>query len=158
MAMDDEVLDLKDSRTHDNLKAAFSSDAQGACRYAFFATRAENEGLIELAQLFRGAAQGLSTHAQGHLGFLTQVGDPQTGASVLGCEGQLRSAIERESYGFETMYSGFARTAREEGFDRVADWFEAMARAGRHQARALRRALDELQRGDLDEPGGAGED
>jgi rubrerythrin len=143
---DPQAPDLKESRTFDNLKAAFAADSQAASRYAYFAMRADVEGHDALAQSFRGAARAGETVLLGHLDFLRAVADPQTGLPIGGSEHNLLSAIERETYAAEILYTGFARTAREEGFDQVADWFTTLARAGQTRARAMQRALDGLRR------------
>ena len=143
---DQQAPDLKESRTFDNLKAAFAADSQAASRYTFFATRAEVEGHDELAQSFRGAAKAGETVVLGHLEYLRAVADPQTGLPIGASEQNLLSAIERETYAAEILFTGFARTAREEGFDQVAEWFTTLSRAGQTRARALQRALDMLRK------------
>ncbi len=137
--------DLKESRTFDNLKAAFAADAQALGRSAFFATRADVEGQDEAGQAFRNAARAGETVLLGHLEFLRAVADPQTGLPIGTSEQNLLSAIERETYAAEILYAGFARTAREEGFDQVAEWFATLSRAGQARARSLQRTLDALR-------------
>jgi rubrerythrin len=142
---DSQVPDLKESRTFDNLKAAFAADAQAAGRYAYFAARADVEGHDEVAQTFRAAARAGETVAVGHMDFLRSVADPQTGLPIGASEQNLLSAIERETYAAEILFAGFARTAREEGFDQVAEWFTSLARGGEVRARTLQRVLDALR-------------
>jgi rubrerythrin len=141
----DPAVELKESRTYDNLKAAFAADAQAAARYAYFAQRAELEGHDEVATSFRAAARAGETVVGGHLEFLRAVADPQTGLPIGASEQNLLAAIERETYAAEILFAGFARTAREEGFDQVADWFTTLSQAGQARARALQRALDALR-------------
>lgn len=141
---DAQAPDLKESRTFDNLKAAFAADAQALGRYAYFASRADVEGQDEAGQAFRRAARADETVLLGHLEYLRAVADPQTGLPIGTSEQNLLSAIERETYAAEILYAGFARTAREEGFDQVADWFATLSRAGQARARALQRTLDAL--------------
>ena len=140
MASQDE-LELRDSKTWENLRTAFSSSSMDAARYGWFATRADLEGELDLATLFRAAAQGEAQECQGHLDFLREVGDPQTRAPIGTSEQNLKAAINRAVYEVETLYVGFARTAREEGFDAVAEWFEGLVRAGRRRLERLRSAL-----------------
>lgn len=142
---DAQAPDLKESRTFDNLKAAFAADAQALGRYAYFASRADVEGQDEAGQAFRRAARADETVLLGHLEYLRAVADPQTGLPIGTSEQNLLSAIERETYAAEILYAGFARTAREEGFDQVADWFATLSRAGQARARALQRTLDALR-------------
>ncbi|MEZ6185003.1 MAG: rubrerythrin family protein [Planctomycetota bacterium] len=119
--------DLRDSRTFENLKAAFAADCQDVARYRYFANRADLEGQLECSLMFRAAVEGQGTRTLGHLDFLSAVSDPVTRVSIGTNEQNLRAAISRTTYEAETMYVNFAKTAREEGFDAVADWFETLA-------------------------------
>jgi len=126
--------ELKDSKTHGNLKEAFAGESQANRRYLYFAQKADIEGYPDVAALFRSVAEGETGHAFGHLDFLAEVGDPVIGVAVGDTEDNLKSAIEGETYEYTEMYPGFARTAREEGFDNVAEWFETLAKAERSHA------------------------
>ena len=125
---------LKNSQTHENLKAAFAGESQANRRYLYFAQKADIEGYPDVAALFRSVAEGETGHAFGHFDFLAEVGDPVTGVSVGDTEDNLKSAIEGETYEYTEMYPGFARTARDEGFDDVAEWFETLAKAEKSHA------------------------
>ena len=125
---------LKDTKTHDNLKEAFASESQANRRYLYFAQKADVEGYPDVAALFRSVAEGETGHAFGHLDFLADVGDPVTGVGVGDTEDNLKSAIEAETYEYTEMYPGFAKTAREEGFDDIAEWFESVAKAEKSHA------------------------
>ncbi len=109
---------LKDSKTEANLKEAFAGESQANRRYLYFAQKADVEGYPDVAALFRSVAEGETGHAFGHFDFLREVGDPVTGVPVGPTEDNLKSAIEGETYEYSEMYPGFARTARDEGFDR----------------------------------------
>lgn len=137
---DNDELELRESKTWENLRSAFASACMDAARYGWFATRADLEGELELAALFRAAAQSEAQQSQGHLDFLREVGDPQTRAPIGTSEQNLKAAINRATYETETLWTGFGRTAREEGFDAVADWFEALVRAGRRRLELLQNA------------------
>ena len=126
--------DLNDSKTHENLKEAFARESQANRRYLYFAQMADVEGYPDVAALFRSVAEGETGHAFGHLDFLAEVGDPVTGVAVGETEDNLRSAIEGDTYEYTEMYPGFAKTAREEGFDSIAEWFETLARAEKSHA------------------------
>ncbi len=121
--------ELKGTNTHDNLKAAFAAESQANRRYLYFAHKADIEGYPDVAALFRSVAEEQTGHAFGHFDFLAEVGDPVTGAAVGDTEDNLKSAIEGETYEYTEMYPDFARTARAEGFDQVAEWFETIAKA-----------------------------
>ncbi len=121
--------ELKGTNTHDNLKVAFAAESQANRRYLYFAHKADIEGYPNVAALFRSVAEEQTGHAFGHFDFLAEVGDPVTGVAVGDTEDNLKAAIEGETYEYTEMYPRFARTARAEGFDQVAEWFETVARA-----------------------------
>jgi rubrerythrin len=125
---------LKGSKTEENLKEAFAGESQANRRYLYFAQKADVEGYPDVAALFRSVAEGETGHAFGHFDFLSEVGDPVTGEPVGPTEDNLRSAVAGETYEYTEMYPGFAKTAREEGFDKTAEWFETLARAEKSHA------------------------
>ena len=135
---------LKGSRTHENLKAAFAGESQANRRYLYFAQKADVEGYPDVAALFRSVAEGETGHAFGHFDFLAEVGDPVTGVAVGATDDNLKSAIEGETYEYTEMYPGFARAARDEGFEEIAEWFETLARAERSHAGRFQKGLDTL--------------
>jgi rubrerythrin len=120
---------LKGSKTHENLKYAFAGESQANRRYLYFAKTADVEGYPDIAGLFRDTAEGETGHAHGHLDYLKKVGDPATdlpiGDSVL----NLKAAIAGETHEYTDMYPGMAKTARSEGFEEIADWFETLSKA-----------------------------
>ena len=126
--------DLKGTRTHANLKAAFAGESQANRRYLYFAKVADVEGYPEVAGNFRETAEGETGHAHGHLDYLKPVGDPATDLPFGNTEANLRSAIAGETHEYTDMYPGMAKTAREEGFSEVADWFETLAKAEKSHA------------------------
>ena len=136
---------LKGSQTENNLKEAFAGESQANRRYLYFAQKADVEGYPDAAALFRSVAEGETGHAFGHFDFLAEVGDPVTDVPVGETTDNLKSAIEGETYEYTDMYPGMARTAREENFDEIADWFETLAKAERSHAGRFQRAFDELK-------------
>jgi rubrerythrin len=139
------MADLAGSKTHENLKEAFAGESQANRRYLYFARRADIEGDSETAGLFRDTAEGETGHAFGHMDFLAVVGDPATDEPVGNSEKNLVSAVAGETYEFTAMYPGFAKTAREEGFDEIADWFATLARAEKTHAGRFQKALDRVR-------------
>jgi rubrerythrin len=136
--------DLNGSKTLDNLKEAFAGESQANRRYLYFAQKADVEGQNEVSALFRSTAEGETGHAHGHLEYLEAVGDPVTNEPIGGTEANLKSAVAGETYEYTDMYPGMAKTAREEGFEEVADWFETLAKAERSHANRFQKALDNL--------------
>ena len=133
---------LKGSKTADNLKDAFSGESQANRRYLYFAQKADIEGAPDVAQVFRSTAEGETGHAHGHLEYLEEVGDPATGEPMGETEDNLKSAIHGETHEYTDMYPGMARTAREEGFEEIADWFETLAKAEKSHAGKFTRTLE----------------
>jgi rubrerythrin len=138
---------LMGTRTHENLKAAFAAESQANRRYLYYARSADIEGHPDLGGLFRNTSEAETGHAFGHLDFLKATGDPVTGLPFGDARKNLRAAIEGETYEYTEMYPGMAKSAREEGFPEVADWFETLARAERSHAGRFSKALAELDQG-----------
>ena len=137
--------DLKGTKTAENLKEAFAGESQANRRYLYFAQKADVEGYPDTAALFRSVAEGETGHAFGHFDFLADgVGDPVTGAAGGSTEDNLKSAIEGETYEYTEMYPGFARTARDEGFDEISQWFETLARAEKSHAGRFTQGLESI--------------
>jgi len=135
---------LHGTKSLENLKHAFAGEAQANRRYLYFARIADIEGYPEIGGLFRDTAEAETGHAFGHLDFLKEVGDPVTGVPFGKTEQNLKSAIEGETYEYTEMYPGFARTAREEGFDELAEWFETLARAEKSHAARFTKGLQQI--------------
>jgi rubrerythrin len=133
---------LDGTKTHENLKEAFAGESQANRRYLYFARKADIEGLTDVSSLFRDTAEGETGHAFGHFDFLAEVGDPATGEPVGSTAKNLASAVAGETYEFTAMYPGFAKTARDEGFEEIADWFATLARAEKTHAGRFKKALD----------------
>ena len=136
--------DLKGTKTHENLKAAFAGESQANRRYLYFAKAADIEGYPEIAGLFRDTAEGETGHAPGHLDYLKKVGDPATDMPFADVEEMLKSAVAGETHEYTDMYPGMAKTARDEGFEEIADWFETLAKAERSHAGKFQKALGSL--------------
>ena len=135
---------LAGTKTHENLKHAFAAESQANRRYLYFARQADIEGYPDIAGLFRDTAEGETGHAHGHLDFLKDVGDPVTGEPIGDTLLNLKAAIAGETYEYTEMYPGFARAAREEGFDEVAEWFETLARAEKSHAGRFQKGLNSI--------------
>jgi rubrerythrin len=135
---------LKDSKTEQNLKDAFAGESQANRRYLYFAAKADVEGYNDVSAVFRSTAEGETGHAHGHLEFLEETGDPATGLAFVSTDNNLKAAIAGETHEYTDMYPGMAKTARDEGFDEIADWFETLAKAERSHANRFQKALDNM--------------
>lgn len=135
---------LKGTKTENNLKEAFAGESQANRRYLYFAQKADVEGFNDVASVFRSTAEGETGHAHGHLEFLEETGDPATGHPIGPTDLNLKAAIAGETHEYTDMYPGMARTARDEGFDEIADWFETLAKAEKSHAGRFTKALESM--------------
>ena len=138
------MAELKGSKTHENLKAAFAGESQANRRYLYFAKVADVEGYPEVAGNFRETAEGETGHAHGHLDYLKKVGDPATDLPIGDTALNLAAAVAGETHEYTDMYPGMAKTAREEGFDEIADWFETLAKAENSHAGRFQSLLSDI--------------
>ena len=137
-------MELKGTKTETNLKEAFAGESQANRRYLYFASKADVEGYNDVSAVFRSTAEGETGHAHGHLEYLEAVGDPATGLPIGNTRSNLQAAIAGETHEYTDMYPGMAKTAREEGFSEVADWFETLAKAEKSHAGRFDQALKSL--------------
>jgi len=138
------MANLKNSKTEKNLKDAFAGESQANRRYLYFAKVADVEGYPEIASNFRETAEGETGHAHGHLDFLKVVGDPATGLPLGDTATNLKASIAGETHEYTDMYPGMAKTARDEGFAEIADWFETLAKAEKSHAGRFDKMLKTL--------------
>ncbi len=138
------MAELNGTKTHGNLKDAFAGESQANRRYMYFAKVADVEGYPDVAGLFRDTAEGETGHAHGHLDYLKQVGDPATGEPIGATDKNLKASVAGETFEYTDMYPGMAKTARDEGFEEIADWFETLAKAEKSHAGRFQQALDSL--------------
>ena len=138
-------MELQSSQTVQNLKDAFAGESQANRRYLYFAAKADVEGENDVAAVFRSTAEGETGHAHGHLEYLEEVGDPATGLPMGDTRKNLLASIEGETHEYTDMYPGMAKTAREEGFEEIADWFETLAKAEKSHAGKFQKTLDSIK-------------
>ena len=138
-------MSLKGSKTEQNLKDAFAGESQANRRYLYFAAKADVEGQNDIATVFRSTAEGETGHAHGHLEHLEKAcGDPATGLPIGETKANLASAVQGETHEYTDMYPGMAKTAREEGFEEIADWFETLAKAEKSHAGKFQKTLESI--------------
>lgn len=118
------------TQTEKNLQAAFAGESQARNKYTYFASVAKKEGMEQISALFLKTADNEKEHAKLWFKELGGIGD--TAAN-------LAAAADGENYEWTDMYAGFAKTAREEGFDHIADLFEGVAKIEKeHEGRYLK--------------------
>ncbi len=135
---------LKGSKTEQSLKDAFGGESMANRRYLYFAQKADVEGYNDISAVFRSTAEGETGRAHGHLEVLEEVGDPATGLAIGKTGDNLKAAIAGETHEYTDMYPGMAKTAREEGFDEIAEWFETLAKAEKSHAGRFQKALEAM--------------
>ena len=133
---------LKGTQTEQNLKDAFAGESQANRRYLYFAQKADVEGYNDVSTVFRSTAEGETGHAHGHLDYMQSAGDPATGLPIGETQENLAAAVAGETHEYTEMYPGMAKTAREEGFEEIADWFETLAKAEKAHAGRFQTLLD----------------
>lgn len=135
---------IKGTKSLENLKTAFAGESQANRRYLYFARVADIEGYPDMGGLFRDTSEAETGHAFGHLDFLKEVGDPVTDVPFGNTEKNLKSAIEGETYEYTEMYPGMAKTARQEGFQELGEWFETLAKAEKSHAGRFTKGLEKI--------------
>ena len=135
---------VKGTKTEQSLKEAFAGESQANRRYLYFANQADIAGANDVAAVFRSTAEGETGHAHGHMEYLITggAGEPGTGMPAKTVTEALQAAIAGETHEYTDMYPGMAKTAREEGFDEIADWFETLAKAERSHANKFTKTLE----------------
>ena len=135
---------LKGTKNRESLKGAFAGESQANRRYLYFARAADIEGYPDIDGLFRDTLEAETGHAFGHLDFLKEVGDPVIDVPFGSTKKKLKSAIEGETYEYTEMYPGFAKTARQDGFNELAEWFETLAKAEKSHAGRFTKGLEKI--------------
>jgi len=137
-------MNLKGTKTHENLQAAFPGQSHANRRSLYFPNKADVEGQNDVSAIFRSTAAGETGHAHGHLDYLAELGAPATELPIGSSRLNLKAAIAGETHEYTDMYPGMAKSARSEGFEEIADWFETLAKAERSHANRFQKALDAL--------------
>lgn len=125
------MAELKGSKTEANLLAAFAGESQARNKYTYYASKARKDGYVQIANIFEETAENEKEHAKMWFKLLNGgVGDTLD---------NLKDAAAGENYEWTDMYAGFAKTAREEGFDQIANLFEGVAKIEKeHEERYLK--------------------
>ena len=130
-------MELKDSKTAQNLKDAFAVEASDGRRYDYFAEQAKIEGATEVEAVFRSIVderRGPNGNIAGHMDYLPLLGEKTAD--------NLKSAIESHKKKCTDMYAGMAKTAKEEGFEEIAGWFEKLSKDESSHAGKFQKTLD----------------
>ncbi len=134
------MTNLKGTKTEANLMTAFAGESQARNKYTYYASKAKKDGYVQIAALFEETANNEKEHAKIWFKLLHD-GMPSTVEN-------LKDAAEGENYEWTDMYAGFAKTAREEGFEDIAKLFEGVAAIEKEHEERYRKLLKNIE-GDL---------
>jgi len=132
--------ELKGSKTEANLMAAFAGESQARNKYTYYASKAKKEGFNQIAAFFEETAGNEKEHAEIWFKLLHDGAMPDTAAN-------LADAAAGENYEWTDMYAGFAKTAKEEGFDRIAALFTAVGKIEKDHEERYNKLLANLKDG-----------
>ena len=133
-------MELKGSQTEKNLMAAFSGESEARNKYTYFASKARKEGYEQIAAIFEETALNEKEHAKIWFKLLN-------GGEIPSTLENLNAAAAGENYEWTDMYEGFAKTAKQEGFDRIAYLFEAVGKIEKEHEARYKKLIENLQDG-----------
>ena len=133
-------MELKGSQTEKNLMAAFSGESEARNKYTYFASKAKKEGYEQIAAIFEETALNEKEHAKIWFKLLN-------GGEIPSTLENLNAAAAGENYEWTDMYENFAKTAKEEGFDRIAYLFEAVGKIEKEHEARYKKLIENLQDG-----------
>jgi rubrerythrin len=137
-------MELKGSKTEANLLTAFAGESQARNKYTYFASKAKKDGYVQISRIFEETANNEKEHAKIWFKLLEGIGST---------EENLKAAAEGENYEWTDMYKGFAETAKEEGFDKIAGLFEMVAKIEKEHEQRYRDLLKNIEDGKVFEKG-----
>ena len=131
-------MELKGSKTEQNLMAAFAGESQARNKYSYYASRAKKDGFEQIAAIFEETANNEKEHAKMWFKLLHDGSVPETLVN-------LEDAANGENYEWTDMYAGFAKEAREEGFDKIARLFESVAKIEKEHEERYKTLLENIK-------------
>ena len=134
------MADLKGTKTEANLMAAFAGESQARNKYTYFASKAKKDGYVQIAKIFEETAENEKEHAKIWYKLLND--------GIGSTKENLKAAAEGENFEWTDMYVQFAKEAREEGFNEIADLFEGVAAIEKEHEERYRKLLSNIE-GDL---------
>lgn len=132
--------ELKGSKTEQNLQAAFAGESMARNKYSYYASKARKDGYNQIAALFEETAANEKEHAKLWFKLLH-------GGKVADTPTNLRDAAQGENYEWTEMYDEFAKTAREEGFDHIANLFKMVGEIERQHEMRYKKLLANIEQG-----------
>ena len=133
-------MELKGSKTEQNLMTAFAGESQARNKYTYFASKAKKDGYEQIADIFLETAENEKEHAKIWYKLLN-------GGDIPSTIDNLKIAAEGENYEWTDMYAEFAKTAKEEGFDRIAYLFESVGKIEKEHEERYRKLIENIEGG-----------
>ena len=130
-------MELKGSKTEANLKAAFAGESQARNKYTFFASVAKKEGFEQLSEIFFETADNEKEHAKRMFKFLKGIGNSKE---------NLKAAAEGENCEWTSMYPGFSKTAKDEGFTEIAEFFSKLSEVEKEHEKRYNALLENINK------------
>ncbi len=131
-------MDLKGTKTEQNLMTAFAGESQARNKYTYFASKARKDGYEQIAAIFEETANNEKEHAKMWFKELN-------GGAIPSTIENLQAAAEGENYEWTDMYAQFAKVAKEEGFDRIAKLFEGVATIEKEHEERYKKLLKNIE-------------
>ena len=131
-------MELKESKTYENLKTAFAGECQARTKYTYFASKAKKEGYEQIADIFMETAENEKEHAKIWFKLLNDGDIPDTKTNLL-------NAADGEAYEWTDMYDEFAKVAEEEGFTKIANLFKQVGEIEKHHEERYRKLLKNIE-------------
>ena len=131
-------MELKESKTYENLKTAFAGECQARTKYTYFASKAKKEGYEQIADIFMETAENEKEHAKIWFKLLNDGDIPDTKSNLL-------NAADGEAYEWTDMYDEFAKVAEEEGFTKIAFLFKSVGEIEKHHEERYRKLLKNIE-------------
>lgn len=138
---EDDPMDLKGSKTEANLMAAFAGESQAHTKYKYYSAQAKKDGFNQVAAFFEETSNNEKEHAKIWFKLLHD--------GMPGTQDNLRDAAEGEHYEWTDMYAGFAKTAREEGFTKIAFLFDAVGKIEKEHEERYKKLLANITDGSV---------
>ncbi|MCL1879534.1 MAG: rubrerythrin family protein [Actinomycetia bacterium] len=141
------MTDFATSKTKANLEAAFAGESQATNKYHYFASKARTEGYQQISNIFMETSGNEREHAK--LWFKILASGGQTPGQVPSTVDNLKAAAAGENYEWTDMYASFAATAREEGFNEIAELFDGVAAVEKDHEKRYNQLVERLEKGEV---------
>ena len=133
-------MELKGSKTEANLLAAFAGESQARNKYSYYSSKAKKDGYEQIASIFEETAENEKEHAKMWFKLLH-------GGEVPGTVENLKDAVAGENFEWTDMYAGFAKIAKDEGFDKIAYLFEEVGKIEKEHEERYKQLLENVEDG-----------